>query len=363
MSVWLELASALADMSNLSPSLEFMPASSSEQIQSGHIPVLLAEVLSALAPAAGEVFIDGTFGAGGYTRAILDRAETRVLAIDRDLTAIAAGQSLVDAYGGRLILAHGRFGDMAEIAADHDIQGVDGITLDVGVSSMQIDQPERGFSFMGDGPLDMRMGQTGATAADVVAACSEQQLADIIYHFGEERKARAIARAIVRAREAGPITRTGQLADIVERAVGGRRPQDRIHPATRTFQALRILVNDELGELLRGLSAAERLLRPGGRLAVVSFHSLEDRIVKRFFADRTGHTPRVSRHMPETGTVAASFESIGRGAITATDGELAVNPRSRSAKLRAGRRTAADPLPVDPVRLGLPPLDVESLLC
>lgn len=340
-----------------------MPSSAPEPNHSAHIPVLIAEVLAALAPSSGEIFIDGTFGAGGYTRAILDAADTTVLAIDRDENAIATGQQLAALYPGRLLIARGCFGDMAELAAQNGLAQFDGITLDVGVSSMQIDQPERGFSFMGDGPLDMRMGQTGPTAADIVATCTESQLADIIYHYGEERKSRAIARAIVKARETEALTRTIQLAELVERAVGGRRPQDRIHPATRTFQALRILVNDELGELVRGLSAAEHLLKPGGRLAVVSFHSLEDRIVKRFFAERTGQTPRASRHVPEAAEVTASFEIIKRGAITASEAELAVNPRSRSAKLRAGRRTSGLPLPLDLPRLGLPPLDVESLLC
>ncbi|WP_137390776.1 16S rRNA (cytosine(1402)-N(4))-methyltransferase RsmH [Rhodoligotrophos defluvii] len=330
----------------------------------GHVPVLLAEVLAVLAPGPGEIFLDGTFGAGGYSRAILNAApDTRVLAIDRDIHAIREGEALVTQYPDRLKLVPGRFSEMEALAKSAGADQMDGVALDVGVSSMQLDRPERGFSFLADGPLDMRMGRDGPSAADVVAACSERQLADIVFYLGEERKSRAIARAIVKARAEAPIVRTLQLADIVEGAVGGRRPQDRIHPATRTFQALRILVNDELGELARGLGAAERLLKPGGRLAVVSFHSLEDRIVKRFFATRTGQTPRASRHLPETGRAEPSFAAIGRGATTAGEAEIAANPRARSAKLRAGRRTQAPALPVDLAEMGVPAVALEPLPC
>ncbi|MGF7161344.1 16S rRNA (cytosine1402-N4)-methyltransferase [Rhodoligotrophos appendicifer] len=340
-----------------------MPAFHKEQMPSGHVPVLLAEVMAALAPKASEIFIDGTFGAGGYSRALLEVEGTTVIAIDRDPTAIAAGQPLLEKYPGRLSLLPGRFAEMAELVSALGVSSVDGVTLDVGVSSMQLDQAERGFSFMQDGPLDMRMGGEGMSAADVVAEFSETALANVIFTYGEERKSRPIARAIVKARSIEPIARTVQLAEIVERALGGRRPQDRIHPATRTFQALRIFVNDELGELARGLGAAERLLRPGGRLAVVSFHSLEDRIVKRFFADRTGRSPRTSRHAPEEDHVAPSFEAIGRGVISASEAEARDNPRARSAKLRAGCRTSADAIPLDAERLGMKAIDREALSC
>ncbi|WP_342641930.1 16S rRNA (cytosine(1402)-N(4))-methyltransferase RsmH [Rhodoligotrophos ferricapiens] len=341
-----------------------MPASTNEQRSGGHVPVLLAEVIGALAPGPGEIFIDGTFGAGGYTRAILAAApDTRVLAIDRDADALAAGRALAQQFEGRLSLIPGRFSEMEALARAADAPEVDGVTLDVGVSSMQLDQPERGFSFVADGPLDMRMGKSGPSAADLIATCSERQLADIIFQLGEERKSRTIARAIVRTRTLAPITRTLQLAEVIERAVGGRRPQDRIHPATRTFQALRIMVNDELGELARGLSAAERLLKPGGRLAVVSFHSLEDRIVKRFLSGRTGHSPRTSRHLPEQQQVSPSFEPIGRGAIAPGEAEVTANPRARSAKLRAARRTNAAAIPLDLAETGVPPIALEPMPC
>ncbi len=306
-----------------------------------HIPVLLTEVLQELRPADGETYIDGTFGAGGYTRAILDAAGCRVLAIERDPTAFKNGQSLVLAYGGRLALVAGEFSQM-EAAAEHaDIASVDGVVLDIGVSSMQLDDPLRGFSFLRDGPLDMRMSQHGPSAADVVNTAEEEELADILYELGEERRSRAIARTIVKARGDAPITTTKALADIVERVLGRARGDEK-HPATRTFQALRIHVNDELGELSRGLAAAERLLKPGGRLLVVTFHSLEDRIVKQFLAERSGKAAGVSRYVPESAPpAAASFRIVNARGLTPKKEETDVNPRARSARLRVGIRTDA----------------------
>jgi 16S rRNA (cytosine1402-N4)-methyltransferase len=304
--------------------------------QAPHVPVLLRQVLDYLAPGDGGVYIDGTFGAGGYARAILGAAAPRVIGIDRDATAIAGGQDLVEASAGRLTLIEGRFADLDALADGAD--AADGVVLDLGVSSMQLDTPGRGFSFRHDGPLDMRMGGDGPSAADVVAAASERDLADIIYNLGEERHSRAVARAIVAARRERPIKTTGALADIVSRIVRGR-PGD-IHPATRTFQALRLFVNDELHELEEGLMAAERVLRPGGRLVVVSFHSLEDRIVKTFLAGRSG-VGSGSRHLPEIKLEAATFRTLTRRPVTPDDAETAENPRARSAKLRAAERTDA----------------------
>jgi len=315
-----------------------------------HIPVLLHEVLAALAPKDGEVFVDGTFGAGGYSRALLDSCDCRVYGIDRDPSAIAAGEALTARYGARLTLLAGRFGDMEQLLAAVGVTNVDGVALDIGVSSMQIDQPGRGFSFRGDGPLDMRMDSSGGeTAADLVNRAEEDDLANLIFDFGEERLSRAVARAIVAARKESAIETTGRLADIVREAVRrkvGRR-NETIDPATRTFQALRIAVNDELGELDRGLLAAERLLRPDGRLAVVSFHSLEDRRVKAFLATRSGSSARPSRHFPSLlpresarGAV-PSFRAISRKPITASEAEALRNPRARSARLRAAIRTEA----------------------
>jgi 16S rRNA (cytosine1402-N4)-methyltransferase len=301
-----------------------------------HIPVLLDEVVSGLAPAQGEIHVDGTFGAGGYTRALLGAGVT-VIAFDRDPDAIAAGQSLVAEAAGRLELVPDVYSRMGDALADRGVDAVDGVTLDVGVSSMQLDQPERGFSFQNDGPLDMRMGQSGTSAADFVNMADEAEIADVLFHFGEERQSRRVARAIVAAR---PITRTGELATVVRRALG-HREHDKKDPATRTFQAIRIHVNRELGELEDGLAAAERVLKPGGRLAVVSFHSLEDRIVKRFFKERSG-APAGSRHLPEIAAAPASFEAVAKP-VRAGAAELAHNPRSRSATLRVARRTAAAP--------------------
>jgi len=325
-----------------------------------HLPVLLAEVVKALAPADGEAYIDGTFGAGGYTRAILAAADCRVIAIDRDPTAIAAGRAIEQASGRRLILVEGRFGELAGIAAAAAPGApIHGIVLDIGVSSMQLDEAARGFSFMSDGPLDMRMagtGEQGQSAADLVNTMDETDLADIIYQYGEERRSRAIARAIAKRRAETPFATTLDLAAVVERVLG--RDRDGRHPATRTFQALRIAVNDELGELVRGLAAAEDLLAPGGRLVVVTFHSLEDRIVKRFFTIRTGKTEGGSRHLPQAALAprAPSFRFVNPRPLTPGNQELASNPRARSAKLRWAVRTDAPSWPLDTGALALPPV-------
>ncbi|WP_315762759.1 MULTISPECIES: 16S rRNA (cytosine(1402)-N(4))-methyltransferase RsmH [unclassified Bradyrhizobium] len=303
-----------------------------------HISVLGPEAVEMLSPREGGVYVDATFGAGGYSRLLLSVAGTEVIGIDRDRTAIAGGAALVGEAAGRLTLVEGRFSQLAEICAAQGRDAVDGIVMDVGVSSMQLDEAGRGFSFRSDGPLDMRMGSDGPTAADVVARGSERDLADVIYIFGEERHSRAVARAIVAARKDQPITTTRQLADIVARVV--RSKPGEIHPATRTFQALRILVNEELDELQLALSAAERVLKPGGRLAVVSFHSLEDRIVKTFLAERS-KTGGGSRHLPEVAQIAPSFHLLTRRPMTPGDAEISANPRARSAKLRAAERTAA----------------------
>lgn len=291
-----------------------------------------------LAPRDGGTYVDATFGAGGYTRLILATPGTRVIAIDRDSTAIAGGADLVGEANGRLTLVESRFSALAEICAAQAVGQVDGIVMDVGVSSMQLDTAARGFSFRFDGPLDMRMADTGPSAADVIAQASERDLADVIYIFGEERHSRGIARAIVAARKEQQITTTRQLADIVARVVRSK-PGD-IHPATRTFQALRILVNEELDELEQALSAAERILPPSGRLAVVSFHSLEDRIVKTFLAERS-KIGGGSRHLPEIAQQAPSFQLLNRKPVVADEAETVANPRARSAKLRGAARTTA----------------------
>jgi 16S rRNA (cytosine1402-N4)-methyltransferase len=315
-----------------------------------HIPVLGREALEWLAAKSGGVYVDATFGAGGYSRAILDVGGTRVIGIDRDRTAIAGGFDLVERSEGRLTLVEDRFSNLLEICAAQGSSLVDGVVMDVGVSSMQLDQAGRGFSFRLDGPLDMRMGHDGPTAADVIAKASETDLANVIYIFGEERRSRSLARAIVAARKQAPITTTRALADIVAAVVRGKPGE--IHPATRTFQALRIFVNQELDELHLALAAAERVLKPGGRLVVVSFHSLEDRIVKNFLADR-GKAAGGSRHLPEVAQAAPSFQILTKRPVTADEREISANPRARSAKLRAAERTdapahAADALPAWP---------------
>ncbi|MCW5750679.1 MAG: 16S rRNA (cytosine(1402)-N(4))-methyltransferase RsmH [Alphaproteobacteria bacterium] len=305
-----------------------------------HRPVLLAEVLLALEPRPGGTYLDGTFGAGGYSRAILAAAPCNVIAIDRDPDAIAAGRALEDEMSGRLTLIEGRYSAMAALLAGIGIHSVDGVALDIGVSSMQLDRAERGFSFREDGPLDMRMEGSGPSAADIVNETPEADLAALIFRYGEERRSRQVARAIAEARRARPFTRTLELAEVVARVV---RAEPGRHPATRTFQALRIAVNDELGELERGLAAAEGLLRAGGRLAVVTFHSLEDRIVKRFLKERSSPPARPSRHLPERGEASArpSFRLLYKGAVEPGETELAGNPRARSARLRAAERTDA----------------------
>lgn len=329
-----------------------------------HVPVLLAEVLEALAPKAGEYFLDGTFGAGGYTRGLLEAADCRVIALDRDPGAIAAGQAMVAEFGGRLTLVETEFAQMQQavvqsggLASEVDAGSreaiptkgmtglLDGIVLDIGVSSMQLDEAERGFSFRFDGPLDMRMAGTGESAADIVNTASVEEIADILYHYGEERLARVIARAIVHDRKETPFRTTRQLADLIGRIV--RSKPGEIHPATRSFQALRIAVNDELNELATALHAAERLLKPGGRLAIVSFHSLEDRIVKVFLATRSGRGGG-SRHAPAQGVVTPTFRIEGKWPVVAGEAESFANPRARSAKLRAAIRLDAPSQPLDP---------------
>ena len=309
-----------------------------------HIPVLGCEALAWLAPRDGGLYVDATFGAGGYSRAILDAADTRVIAIDRDRTAIAGGFGLVEQAGGRLELVEGRFSRLDDICAARGVTAVDGVVMDIGVSSMQVDGAARGFSFRLDGPLDMRMSQAGPTAADVIAKASETDLANIIYIFGEERRSRAVARAIAAARRAAPIATTRALAEIVAKVVRAR--PNEIHPATRTFQALRIFVNEELDELYVALAAAERVLKPGGRLVVVSFHSLEDRIVKNFLVARA-RAGGGSRHRPELAQAEPRFEILTRRPVTPGEQEMRDNPRARSAKLRAAARTAAAPLAAD----------------
>lgn len=286
--------------------------------------------------------MDATFGAGGYSRAILKAAACNVIAIDRDPEAIAGGAEMVRDSNGRLTLVQGHFAMLDTIAQAAGHAALDGVVLDIGVSSMQLDNPARGFSFLRDGPLDMRMSSDGPSAADVVAELDADELANVIYVYGEEPRSRAIARAIVKARNEAPITTTAALVRAIERVTGPHRPGMKTHPATRTFQALRIHVNGELQELEEGLAAAERILRADGRLVIVTFHSLEDRIVKRFLAERSGHLPGPSRHMPDIKPQeAASFELIGKGHRAASAAEIAANPRARSAKLRAARRTIA----------------------
>jgi 16S rRNA (cytosine1402-N4)-methyltransferase len=307
-----------------------------------HVPVMLPEVMAALAPRDGGIYLDGTFGGGGYTQAILDSCACTVWAIDRDPAAIARGAALAQRFAGRLHLIEGNFGDMLALLQARGVTALDGVVLDVGVSSYQIDDPARGFSFRAEGALDMRMGASGPTAADLVARLGEADLANLLYEFGEERLSRRIARAIVGARAEAPIETTTQLAGIIRGVMPPSR--DGIHPATRSFQALRIAVNDELGEIQRALEGAVALLAPGGRLVVVSFHSLEDRIVKRFFLDAAGRMPAPSRHDPRglQERSRSEFRLLTAKAGRPGDAEIAVNPRARSARLRALLRMPAD---------------------
>jgi 16S rRNA (cytosine1402-N4)-methyltransferase len=307
-----------------------------------HVPVLVDAVLAALAPRDDAVYVDATFGAGGYSEAILGAARCRVFGIDRDPDALARGQEMAGRHGGRLTLIAGPFGDMERLIGRFSPGPIAGVAFDLGVSSMQLDQPERGFSFREDGPLDMRMSREGATAADLVARLSEHELGELIRTFGEERFARRIARAIAAAQRRKPLSTTGELAQIVRAAISRREPG--LDPATRTFQAFRIAVNDELGELDRGLAAAERLLMPGGRLAVVAFHSLEDSRVKSFLRRRS-ETARGSRHLPpRPGGPAPSFALHSRRPVRPGADEVARNPRARSARLRWAERTSAPPI-------------------
>ncbi|MFK7838947.1 MAG: 16S rRNA (cytosine(1402)-N(4))-methyltransferase RsmH [Bdellovibrionales bacterium] len=296
-----------------------------------HYPVMLSEVLESLSPVDGGIYVDGTFGAGGYTKAILDAADCKVVAIDRDPDA----QKRADDLGSdRLVFARGCFGDVEQLLLDAGIEKVDGFVLDLGVSSFQLDQAERGFSFRYDAPLDMRMDHaSGQTAADLVANLEESELADIIYQYGEERKSRRIARKIVELRKENPIMTTFQLADIVRSCLPKAKGRKDIDPATRTFQAIRIAVNDELGELKRALNAADKVLKPNGRMVVVSFHSLEDGLVKRFFREKSGGVG-VSRYQPEVQNKNYDFELLSRKAIKPSQNEIDENSRSRSARLR-----------------------------
>jgi 16S rRNA (cytosine1402-N4)-methyltransferase len=324
---------------------------------SGHISVLLSEVLDAAAPADGDVVVDATFGAGGYTRAILEAAACTVIAFDRDPSArLAAGRVAAD-FPARFAFIAAPFAELA----DYVETLVDAVVFDIGVSSMQLDDPARGFSFSGEGPLDMRMfaargeaQERGPTAAELVNTLDEADLADIFFHLGEERRARRIAREIVRVRSERPLATTGELATLVARVLP-RSPREAHHPATRTFQALRIAVNDELGQFAEGLLGAEKILKPGGRLVVVTFHSLEDRIAKRFFQLRSGRTAGASRHQPELRQLSVpTFRIVNHRPLTPGNEEIATNPRARSAKLRWGIRTEAEPSPLDVSALGLP---------
>lgn len=331
-----------------------------------HIPVLLSPILQALHPQKNEIYLDGTFGRGGYSRAILQAADCKLIAIDCDPDAIAKGQKLVVDFEGRLSLVHGRFGDMMDIAAQYfdltepepEPEGLlDGIVLDLGVSSPQLDEAERGFSFQKDGPLDMRMAQQGQSAADVVNTFSESDIASILFLFGEERKSRWIANAIVKARAEEPFTRTSQLSALVTKVLGKKLGQKK-HPATRSFQALRLFVNGELDQLVLALQASERLLKPDGRLVIVTFHSLEDRIVKRYMNECAGRVSQGSRHLPDLNITPPkpSFKLLKQRGDSASKEELAQNPRARSARIRAALRTQNPPMQPDVTALGLPKL-------
>lgn len=313
-----------------------------------HIPVLLTPLLQAVAPVEG-VWVDGTFGAGGYARGLIGAGASKVIGIDRDPLAHEMAAPWLPDYGGKIELRLGTFSDLDILAGEK----VDGVVLDLGVSSMQLDQAERGFSFQKDGPLDMRMSQEGPSAADLVNTASDEQIADILYLFGEERASRRIARAIVAARELEPFRTTLQLASVIAKQLPRPKPHES-HPATRSFQAIRIAVNAEFDQLAEGLAAAERALKPGGRLAVVTFHSLEDRIAKRFFQLASGSEPAANRYAPAKALVEPRFRLLSKKAISASEEELALNPRSRSAKLRVGIRTEAAAIAADAAALGLP---------
>ncbi len=322
-----------------------------------HLPVLLGEVVDALAPQGGQVHLDGTFGGGGYARAILEKADCRLLAVDRDLDAIARAEGMA-AREPRLIPLLGRFGELDRLAAEAGYEELDGIVLDLGVSSFQLDEAARGFSFMREGPLDMRMGESGPSARDAVNGLSEAALANVIFRLGDEKQSRRIARAIVARRLEAPFETTAQLADTVEQALGGRRGA-RTHPATRTFQAIRMYINDEMGELALALAASERALKAGGRLVVVTFHSLEDRLVKLFLRERAGGGGSGSRHLPGRSVgPQPTFTIPLRKAVEPSETEIANNPRARSARLRLAVRTDA-PAWARPVEAGfdLPPLE------
>ncbi len=331
----------------------------------GHVPVMLPEVLEVLQPKDQGIYVDATFGGGGYARALLEAANCTVIAIDRDPEAIERGQSLVAEYRDRLTLVQGRFSQMAALLENLGIDRVDGVTLDVGVSSFQIDEAARGFSFQADGPLDMRMegaASEGLSAADVVNNLAQKDLASLIYIFGEEKQSRAIAKAIVEARAQKPLVRTSELAAIIASVVHQNPGKKNLHPATRTFQALRIYVNCELDELAQGLVAAETVLGEGGHMAIVSFHSLEDRIVKRFLRLRCGKTPQGSRHAPPEASARTepSFIEIKHRAIRPGEEETGANPRARSARLRAARRTAAAPWPMQDSEMTFPSFSGEG---
>ncbi len=324
-----------------------------------HVPVLLNPILERISPVSG-IWIDGTFGAGGYSRALLNAGADRVIGIDRDPEAISRADSWINEFAPRLTLVEGRFGNLDTIAADLDIVP-DGVVLDIGVSSMQIDQGARGFSFMKDGPLDMRMEQSGISAADIVNNAPEAVLADVFFQFGEERASRKIAKAIVMDRAKQPFTTTLQLSSMIERIMPRPKP-GHPHAATRVFQALRIVVNDELGELARGMMAAEAALKEGGLLVVVTFHSLEDRMVKRFIQNRSGSAPKGNRFAPPGEEDEPRFENLTRKAVIGDEAEIAANPRARSAKLRIARRTNAPAGRIDPYSIGMPKLDIEKAL-
>ncbi|ADE86112.1 S-adenosyl-methyltransferase MraW [Rhodobacter capsulatus SB 1003] len=317
-----------------------------------HIPVLLRPLLQAVAPVLG-TWLDGTFGAGGYARGLLAAGAGRVIGIDRDPLAFEMAAPWRGEFGERLVLVENTFSNLDAVAAEIAPEGLNGVVLDLGVSSMQLDQAERGFSFLRDGPLDMRMSQSGPSAADLVNTAEEGALADILYHYGEERASRRIARAIVEARKSAPYESTKQLVATIERCLPRPKP-GQSHPATRSFQALRIAVNDEFGQLIAGLEAAERALKPGGKLAVVTFHSLEDRVVKRFFQARAGRAPGGSRYAPEAAPEAAAFDLVTRKGVGPDEIELAQNPRARSAILRIGARTDSPAGRADRSSLGLP---------